>query len=155
MHHHPPGTIARIGVGDDGASESEAALQLAGSLARAAGAALLVRAVVDDRGVPPIDWSPLGGLPPPDERDQYVRVDVGVLGEKTAEATRSVDESAEIEVSRSRPADALLELSARVDLIVIGSRRWGPVARLLLGGTGEALLHDASCPILVAPRPSD
>lgn len=111
MHHHPPGAIARIGVGYDGASESDAALELAGSLARAAGAALCVRAVVDDRGVPPIDWSPLGGPPPASERDQYVRADVGLLREKTVEATRSVDENAEIEVQRGRPADALLDLS--------------------------------------------
>jgi hypothetical protein len=28
------------------------------------------------------------------------------------------------------------------------------MARLVLGSTGEALLHDARCPILVAPRPT-
>lgn len=155
MHHHAPRAIARIGVGYDAGPESEAALALAGSLARAAGAALCVRAVVDDRGVPPIDWSPLGGLPPADQRDQYVRADVNLLSERTVEATRPVDEHAEIEVTRGRPADALLDLSASVDLIVIGSRRWGPVARLLLGSTGEALLHDGTCPILIAPRPHD
>jgi nucleotide-binding universal stress UspA family protein len=35
---------------------------------------------------------------------------------------------------------------------VVGSRRWGPVARLLLGSTGEALLHDARCSALIVPR---
>jgi nucleotide-binding universal stress UspA family protein len=39
-----------------------------------------------------------------------------------------------------------------MDLLVIGSRRWGPLARLLLGSTGEALARDAGCPLLVAPR---
>jgi hypothetical protein len=41
-------------------------------------------------------------------------------------------------------ADSLRELSGDVDLLVIGSRRWGPMARLLLGGTGEALVHGAT-----------
>ena len=50
-------------------------------------------------------------------------------------------------------ADALLALSRKVDLLVIGSRRWGPMARVLLGGTGETLLHEAHCPMLVVPRP--
>jgi nucleotide-binding universal stress UspA family protein len=57
-----------------------------------------------------------------------------------------------VEALSERPADALLELGADVDLLVIGSRRWGPVARLLLGSTGEVLMRDAECPIVVVPR---
>jgi nucleotide-binding universal stress UspA family protein len=55
MHHHLPSTFTRIGVGYDGDPEAQAALELAGSLARSAGAKLFVRSVVDDRGMPPID----------------------------------------------------------------------------------------------------
>jgi nucleotide-binding universal stress UspA family protein len=154
MHHHAPMRIARIGVGYDPGPESEAALALAASLARSADAALCVRAVVDDRGVPPIDWSPIGGPPPPPERDRYVRADLGLLREKTVDTVTPLDPDAEIEVQRGRPADVLLDLAASVDLIVVGSRRWGPVARLLLGSTGEALLHDAPCSVIVVPRPA-
>jgi nucleotide-binding universal stress UspA family protein len=57
------------------------------------------------------------------------------------------------DVRRGRPADALMELCERVDLLVIGSRRWGGAARVLLGRTGEALMHDASAAVLVVPRP--
>jgi nucleotide-binding universal stress UspA family protein len=35
---------------------------------------------------------------------------------------------------------------------VIGSRRWGAAARLLLGSIGEALMHSARCPVMVVPR---
>ena len=56
-------------------------------------------------------------------------------------------------VDRDVPAASLLGLAATSDLLVIGSRRWGPVARLLLGGTGEALVHGAPCSLLVVPRP--
>jgi nucleotide-binding universal stress UspA family protein len=51
-------------------------------------------------------------------------------------------------------ADALLALSEEVDPFVIGSRRLGPVARVLLGSTGEAVLHDAAACVLVVHRPS-
>ena len=57
-----------------------------------------------------------------------------------------------MEALSARPAHALLELGADVDLLVIGSRRWGAVARLLLGSTGEVLMHDAACPVIVVPR---
>lgn len=60
----------------------------------------------------------------------------------------------DIDIVRGRPADALVALSGRVDLLVIGSRRWGPAARVLLGSTGEALLHDGACPVLAVPRPA-
>ena len=66
---------------------------------------------------------------------------------------RESNASVHTQVTRGRAADALLTFSERVDLVVIGSRRWGPVARLLLGSTGEALAHDAACALLVVPRP--
>ena len=152
LHHRHQIRLARIGVGLDATPEAEAALILAGSLAHAADAQLHVHAVVDDRGVPPIDWSTFKGGPPPAAVESCVRADVELLRERTLEAIQAIDPKADVAVHRGRPADALIELSAHVDLIVIGSRRWGPIARLLLGSTGEALLHDARCPILVAPR---
>jgi nucleotide-binding universal stress UspA family protein len=152
LHHKGVLTLQRIGVRYDAGPEAEAALTVGGSLARATGAELHVHAVVDERGVRPIDWSTMKGGPAPSERDSYVRADVGLLRERTGEAAHAVDPHAEVEVHRGRPADALLEMSTRVDLMVIGSRRWGAVARLLLGTTGEALLHDAQCPVLVVPR---
>lgn len=147
--------LTRIGVGYDGGPESGAALATAASLATAAGAGLEVLAVVDDR-LPPIGWSLFarGGAKHPEWEDAVCaelerrRVDAG----RAAEATGA---RAGVEVTRGRPADALLELSESVDLLVIGSRRWGPVQRLLLGTTGEALLHDAACPTIVVPRPTD
>jgi nucleotide-binding universal stress UspA family protein len=54
---------------------------------------------------------------------------------------------------RGRPADALPKLAGDVDLVVFGSRRWGPVGRMLLGSTGEALRPVVTCPVLVV-RPS-
>ena len=43
-----------------------------------------------------------------------------------------------VQVKRDVPSASLLEFSGEVDLLVVGSRRWGPIARLLLGGTGKS-----------------
>ena len=78
---------------------------------------------------------------------------VDTLRAKVAGAARGTAETVRTDVQLGRPADALLDLSEDVDLLLIGSRRWGPFSRVILGTTGEALLHDASCPVLVSPRP--
>ena len=40
----------------------------------------------------------------------------------------------------------------QADLVVVGSSRRGALGRLLPGTTAERLLHDAPCPVAVAPR---
>ena len=50
------------------------------------------------------------------------------------------------------PVQALTTLSERVDLLVVGSRGWGPVRRILLGSTAVRLMREARCPLLVLPR---
>jgi nucleotide-binding universal stress UspA family protein len=153
IHARPPVALGRIGVGYDGSPESEAALALAASIATNARAELHVRSVVDDR-IPPIGFSALarGGAAMPIWEEAVV-AEIGSLGELQESAMKVLDTDARCEVVRGRPADALLALAGEVDLLVIGSRRWGPVERVLLGSTGEALLHDAPCAVLTVPRP--
>jgi nucleotide-binding universal stress UspA family protein len=40
-----------------------------------------------------------------------------------------------------------------VDLLVTGSRGYGPLGRVLLGSVSTQLAHKAPCPVLVVPRP--
>lgn len=47
---------------------------------------------------------------------------------------------------------ALREATADVDLMVVGSRGWGPARRVLLGSTSHRLVHEGRCPVLVVPR---
>ncbi len=143
--------IERIGVGYDGGPESEAALALAGVIARAAGAELGVRAVVDDR-IPTFGLRGPRGSRVVAEWESLIADDVEDLRKQAVEAAKGAGVDARVEVLSGHPADLLLELSEEVDLLVLGSRRWGTVARLLLGSTGEALLHGAVCPMLVVPR---
>ena len=53
------------------------------------------------------------------------------------------------------PAEELIAATEELDLLVLGSRRWGPVRRLALGSTSERVIHDAACPVLVPPRRTD
>jgi nucleotide-binding universal stress UspA family protein len=150
---HPAQRLTRIGVGYDGAPESEAALALAGSLALCAGAVLLVRCVLDD-SVPMIGWKPALQDRVLAMWEELLEPQAAALLERAQSASEATGaELAEVEVRRGRPADALVELCEQVDLLVIGSRRWGSAARVLLGGTGEALMHGASAAVLVVPRP--
>jgi nucleotide-binding universal stress UspA family protein len=150
-HQRPKLVIHRIGVGYDGGSESEAALDLAASVAIAAGAELEVRTVVDDR-IPMLVRPELD--PGVAEWEDIVRREVEQARVLAIRAARATGARFGVVVERGRPSDGLLALSGAVDLLVIGSRRWGPAARLLLGSTGEALMHDAACPVLAVPRPT-
>jgi nucleotide-binding universal stress UspA family protein len=143
--------LARIGVGYEGGPESRAALSLAGSIAVTAGAKLLVRGVVDDR-LPLVGWTKSGRERMLAMWNELLAPAVESLSENADGAAKATGADAEVQVVRGNPADALGELCEHVDLLVIGSRRWGAAARALLGSTGETLMHDASCAILVVPR---
>jgi nucleotide-binding universal stress UspA family protein len=53
-------------------------------------------------------------------------------------------------VLHSAPAKALVAESARAELLVVGSRGRGGFTGLLLGSTGQAVLHHAACPVAIA-----
>ncbi|HTX30387.1 MAG TPA: universal stress protein [Solirubrobacteraceae bacterium] len=144
--------LSQIGVGFDDDPESQAALEFAASLAVAAGAELEVDAVVDDR--PPLLGWTAGWRHGGTDWDETVEAAVEKRRLDTEAAARATGVSGRVEIKRGQPAQALLELSQKVDLLIVGSRRWGPVSRVLLGSTGEALLHDAACPVVVVPRPA-
>lgn len=149
LHADPP-PLRRIAVGYDGGPEADAALAVAASIADGAGAELLVRAVVDDR-LPGRAWSALSGLLGVTWHE-VIQDEMERIRDQAAASARSAGVRPVVTVERGRPADALLALSETVDLLVIGSRRWGPTARLLLGSTGESLMHDAACAVLAVPR---
>lgn len=153
FREQPEASFRRVGVGYDGGPESDAALGVAAAIAVAAGAELRIQTVADDR-LRPIGWSTWSGADGmADVWERAVQEEMQTLDVEVKAALGRTGAGGSIEVNRGRPADSLLSLSEQVDLLVIGSRRWGPVSRLLLGSTGEALLHDAACPVLTVPRP--
>jgi nucleotide-binding universal stress UspA family protein len=145
--------LRRVGVGCDGSPESRVALAVAAQLAAAAGAELLVEGVIDDR-VPSLGWREvwMGGAV--EAWDEMLDKECGRLSTDLEQAVAELGVQAEVRTQTGRPSDVLLARSREVDLLVVGSRRWGPVAHLLLGGTGEALAHSAWCPLILVPKPA-
>jgi nucleotide-binding universal stress UspA family protein len=59
---------------------------------------------------------------------------------------------AEREVRRGDPAEVLVEASAGLDLMILGSRAYGPARRALLGSVSAEVMRRSHCPVLVLPR---
>ena len=142
-----------IAAGYDGTPESEQAIRQAGSLARAAHARLRVRAVVNDM-LPYVGWTPVRpyvqGM-----WDEVVAPEIEPLRQAAQRQASATGAEFTVEVGCGAPVDELIALSGEVDLLVIGSRRWGPAVRVLLGSTGEELMHKARCSVMAVPRPAE
>ena len=148
----PGGTTVRpeltqIVVGLDASREARAAVDLAADVARAAGARLRLQVVVDDRPtasyIQPPDWS---------ARREERKAAGRALLERTIAALPDVDVDGSVDTGS--PVDVLADTATWSDLLVLGSRRWGPVKRVALGSTAEAVVRCATGPVLVLPRTS-
>ena len=144
--------LRRIGVGFEGSDESRLALATAATIAAGCGAELTVRAVLDDR-IPWLGWRDANRVAYRDAWEELMGGELDSLTSVCETAVAGLRCGARVDLRRGHPTTLLDELSDEVDLLVIGSRRWGPLTRVLLGGTGEALMHGARCSIMVVPRP--
>jgi nucleotide-binding universal stress UspA family protein len=135
-----------VGVGYDGSPESRAALAWAGSFAAAIGATVRVLcAAQPPQGFSPsisygINWVAL--VP---ERIEHAE-------DLVAEALAELGDRAIGEAVEGVARDELVRLSGHVDLLVLGSRGYGPLRRTLLGGSSDPIVHAAACPVVVVPR---
>ncbi|HEX4806785.1 MAG TPA: universal stress protein [Conexibacter sp.] len=147
-----PLALRRLVVGVERSPESDAALALARSLAEAAGAELLAVAVADDRL--PATVAPAGMAVELVQWDEVVEAHRSAAERLLAELTGRIPELS-VELRAGDPAEELAAAAAGADLLVLGSRRWGPLARLVLGSTGQELVRDAPCSLLLVPRPAE
>jgi nucleotide-binding universal stress UspA family protein len=136
-----PSVVREIGVAYDGSPESEHALAVARTLAAGLGTKLSAFQAVP---LPVFGWS---GLPtartlgvPVDDMIKQARERIEGLG------------GVEAHVASGAPGEELTVYSASLDLLVVGSRSYGPVGRLIHGGVSEHLARTARCPLLVLPR---
>lgn len=148
----PPFALRRIVVGVDRSPEAGAALAVARGLAGGTGARLVAVAVVDDRL--PATVAPAGMAMELVQWDDLV----AAHREQAEALLAALTEQApglETELRVGEPAEELAAAAADADLLVIGSRRWGPLSRLVVGSTGEELVREAPCSLLVVPRPAE
>ena len=150
MSDHVEPRLERIGVGFDDGPEARVALELAGAIARAAGAALEVRGAVDDLGYGGLaaEEVVLGGEPISAGRRSSLLDRARASAEATGVPVR-------VDVCPGDPADVLCALGDDVDLLVIGSGRSGPAGRVGLGRAGRAVLRGCPSPVMIVPRPTN
>lgn len=121
--------LRTIGVGYDGSPESEKALDLAVGLTYATRAELELMCVL--------------AAPVP----QGERADALVT-----EAAHGIGGQARTWTAEGVPDVELARHSSQLDLLVVGSRGYGPLKRLMLGSTTVQLVRASSCPVIVLPR---
>jgi nucleotide-binding universal stress UspA family protein len=136
-----------IGVAFDGSPEAQEAVAVAAELGLAARAALKLIGVAEPQHTPTYGMSAvyLPGLDG-DYRDVLLRALESVADELPA-ALRT-----QVVLVGGEPAPQLINQAAPLSLLVMGSRGYGPVRRVLLGSVSKRVLHAAPCPVLVVPR---
>jgi nucleotide-binding universal stress UspA family protein len=142
----PPPRLATLGVAYDGSAESQAALEGGRRLARKAGAHLRVITVHQRIAFGGVAASAIGleSVNATLKREQRELLDEAVADD----AELSVEGVFEI----GRPVDVLVEQTRDLDLLMAGSRGYGPLGAVLLGSTTHDLARLAHCPILIMPR---
>ena len=135
--------VARIGVAFvDSARRARRCASPVGAGAAETGAALTLYTVVAPRA----EFSPVAGRASEESLMATVRESVRAAHRqgprRAAEGVEAADELLEGDV-----VDALAALDEReCDLLVCGSRGYGPVRRVLLGGVSRQLIRRAACP---------
>jgi nucleotide-binding universal stress UspA family protein len=140
--YEAPAELTTVGVGFVPTPEGESALHEAATIAQISDAGLRVLTAVKPEDA---DAS-AGPTTHAAERDR------AQLDAALAELTEGV--RAESEVLVDDPADALVSVSPDLDLLVMGSRGYGPHLALLLGSVSRRVALKARCPVLVVPRGS-
>lgn len=129
-----------IGVGYDGSDEAKVAVASTEELARTFGAKLRLITIAPHLGV--------------DAHFGPVDVMREVWADTLTAGVRSVSEDIETErvLRRGREATELALQGVDLDLLVVGSRGYGPLRRTLAGSVSGELVRTAPCPVLVVPR---
>jgi nucleotide-binding universal stress UspA family protein len=140
--------LRRIGVADDGSVEARAALRAATELTLATGGELQVIRVQPEMvtiAASPDAVGAYGAMREAANRDTLDALEKIVDAVEPGAHARAV-------FLEGDPATRLAEASRELDLLLTGSRTYGPLRSVLVGGVTGPLLRDARCPVLVVPR---
>lgn len=135
-----PRQLLRIGVGYDDSPESAQALTAARVLADRHGSAIQALWVialprVREEAPIPADW------------DDAIKRLEEQLSARLAEL-----DGVEGRVTYGGPREEIAQFGKSLDLLIVGSRGYGPLGRLIHGNVSGYLLAHASCSLLVLPR---
>jgi nucleotide-binding universal stress UspA family protein len=150
----PGGGVKTIGVAFVDTPEGRDALDGAVALARRAGAKLRVLSAGKPHGLDYSDTYGGGSAETEAVRYEDIGSAIRVAVEKAVKHATEGVVGIEIEpdVSVGDPADFLIAASENVDLLVCGSRGYGPRRAVLLGGVSRRVTAEAHCPVIVLAR---
>ena len=135
-----PTPIARVGVAYDWSPESKAALKTAREVAAPTRASISVMEVVSMTAYAYAGFAAAATQADIDDRLEKARVGLGELDGVEGRAVLGLT------------GEELAAFGDEVDILVAGSRGYGPVRRLVIGSTSEYLQRHARCSLLVIPR---
>jgi nucleotide-binding universal stress UspA family protein len=135
-----PHGLGNVGIGYDASPESHQALAAARALAERHGSTIRALSVVSLQSIPygepiPVGWPQIAAGLVDDELKRFHDVD-DVVGDATY----------------GEPSEELARFGDELDLLIVGSRGYGPIGRLFNGSTSNYLARRARCPLLVLPR---
>lgn len=140
--------LSTIVVGLDGSHESRLALEDAVELAGRSGATLKLVAVAQEPAIVYGKGAGMGGYQELKEAVEEQK------REQLDEALGSIPKGVTAEASLvvGEPEEKLAQAASGGSLLILGSRTYGPLRRVLLGSVSTALMRTAPCPVLVHPR---
>jgi nucleotide-binding universal stress UspA family protein len=138
----PPDRLRRIGIGHDNSPEAIRGLEVASALARSHDAELSALSVTSTGSIPHGEPLPAGW--------PGVAADIVEAELQRLQALSGVDGASEY----GDPGERLAEFSRDLDLLIVGARGLGPLARLHERSASDHLARHAHCPVLVIPRRS-
>ena len=147
----PTGSLTRVGVAYTVTPEGRAALNGALALAARAGARLRVLSAATPHG-----FSQTQGGGSMTEATTFAEVGSALRAEVEQQVDAAVagvsQVDVESDVSVQDPADFLIAASEQLDLLICGSRGYGPRRAVLLGGVSHRVTSESHCPVIVLAR---
>ncbi|MGC2373381.1 MAG: universal stress protein [Solirubrobacteraceae bacterium] len=143
-----PAEAGRVGVGFSDSEEGKTALRLAHELAGILGGEL---EVIAGSGLSPALASYAFSSPslPQVENEMYAATKAN-LERVAGELGEGVP--VHLETIGGDPSEVLIERSKNLDILMLGSRAYGPLRHVLLGSVSARVMREAHCPVLVVPR---
>lgn len=153
----PAGGVRLVGVAFAPTPEGRDALHVAATLARSRAVGLRAITVLDpahaDEQSPGLLARQHHDADPAE--DQHARQRLGAEAAfRQAVAEAAPDLAADLDVLAQDPADGLVAATRHVDMLVMGSRAYGPRRSVLLGSVSRRVMERAVCPVLIVPRGS-
>jgi nucleotide-binding universal stress UspA family protein len=147
-YRESPRELRTIGVAYNGSEESSVALHMAAEVARATGARLRAIRVLDvvAYGSPAM----MGGLSSVVLDEDHEEKARKALDEAVSELPSDI--GCEAVFLTGDPAHELAGQTGTLDLLISGSRGYGPLRAVMAGGVTGRVLRDAACPVVVLPR---